>query len=65
MSSIQLFFMRKVIRRNGADMTSRFVQLEKVGPGLLQEAFRGEGECYVSLQRGGQIIANFQVTLLG
>ena len=31
------------------NMTSHFMQLEKVGRGLLREAFWGEGECYVIL----------------
>ena len=33
---------------------SRFMQLEKVECGLLQEAFWGEGEYYISLKRGGE-----------
>ena len=37
------------------NMTSHFMQLEKVGRGLLREAFWGEGKCYVSLKREGQI----------
>ena len=31
------------------------MQMEKVAHGLLQEAFRGEGECSFSQKRGGQI----------
>ena len=32
-----------------------FHAVEKVGPGLLRGAFPGQGECYVSLKREGQI----------
>ena len=52
-SSIQLFFLRKVIRQNDTVVTSRLMQLEKVWCGLLREALWGEGEFYVSLERGG------------
>ena len=45
----------KVVRQNDTDMTSHFMQFEKVGRGLLQKAYRGEGECYISLKRVGQI----------
>ena len=57
-SSIQLFFLWKVVRQNNIDVTSRFMQLEKVGRGLLREAFGGEGECYLSLKSEGQIRKN-------
>ena len=49
------FFLLKVVRQNDTDMKSHFMQLEKVGRGLLRKAFLGEGECYVGLKRGGQI----------
>ena len=42
-SSVQLFFLRKVIRQNSTDVTSFCVQFEKVGHGLLREAFQREG----------------------
>ena len=41
-------FLRKVIRQNDTDATSRSTQLEKVGCGFLREAYQGEGECFVS-----------------
>ena len=53
-SGLQLFFLLKVVRQNDTDMKSHFMQLEKVGRGLLRKAFLGEGECYVSLKRGGK-----------
>ena len=46
--------MWKVVRQNDADVMSRFMQLKKGGCVLLREAFRGEGECYISLKRGGK-----------
>ena len=41
----QLKFLRKVVRQSHTDMTSLPMQFEKIGRGLLREAFRGEGEC--------------------
>ena len=55
-SSIQLFFFWKVVRQNNTDMMSHSIQLEKVGRGLLQEAYRGERECFVCSKRGGNLI---------
>ena len=46
-SSIQLFFLWKVVRQNDTDVTSRRMQLKKEGRGLLREANRSEGECLV------------------
>ena len=43
-SSIQLFFLRKVVRQNDTEVTSRCMQLKKEGRGLLREANRSEGE---------------------
>ena len=55
-SSIKKIFAEsRQAKRHQRDVTSRFIQLEKVGRGLLWEAYQGEGECYVSLKRGGQI----------
>ena len=51
-SSMQLVFLRKVVRQNDADVMSQFMQLGKVGRGLLQEAFGGEGECFNRGKRG-------------
>ena len=42
-SSIQLVFLRKVVRQSHTDVTSLCMQFEKIGSGLLREAFRGEG----------------------
>ena len=42
-SNIQLGFLQKVVRQKDANVTSRSMQLEKVGCGLLREAYRGEG----------------------
>ena len=39
-TSIQLFFSRKVVRQNHTDVTSLSMQLEKEGLGLLQEVFQ-------------------------
>ena len=47
--------LQKVVRQNDTVVMSRFMQLEKVGCGLLREAFWGEGECYISFKRRGQI----------
>ena len=54
-SSIQLFFLRKVVRQNDTEVAKRSMQLEKLGSGLLREAYRREGECYVRRKRGGLI----------
>ena len=54
MSSIQLCFLRKSSEQRRTTMTSFCMQFEKWGCGLLQEAFRSEGECFVSWQRGGK-----------
>ena len=47
-------FLRKVVRENHTHVTSCWVQLKRVGRGLLQEALQGEGECYVRKKRWGQ-----------
>ena len=44
-------FLRKVVRQNGTNVMSFGKQFEKVGPGLLREAFWREGECFVSQKR--------------
>ena len=41
-TSIQLFFLQKVVRQNNTDVTSLSMQLEKEGRGLLREVFCGE-----------------------
>ena len=51
-NSIQLVFLRKVLRQSHTDVTSFHMQFEKEGHGLLREAFQGEGECLVSQKRG-------------
>ena len=43
-SSIHLFYLRKLVQLRCNDMTSFCMQFEKRGHGLLQEAFRNEGE---------------------
>ena len=43
-SSIQLFFLRKVVRQNVTDMMSLCMLFEKVGHGLLWVAFLREGD---------------------
>ena len=55
MSSIQLFFLQKVVRQNDTVLMSLCMQFEKLGHGLLREAFQSEGECFVSLKRGGYV----------
>ena len=52
--SMQFFFLRKVVRQNGTDVTSLFMELEKVQRGLLREAFQSEREwCSLREKRGG------------
>ena len=53
-SSIQLLFLGKVVRQSHTNMMSILMQFEKIGGGLLQEAFWSEGECVVSQKRGGK-----------
>ena len=48
------FFLRKVVRQNENNVMSFCMQFEKVGHGLLREAFWREGECVVSRKRGGK-----------
>ena len=45
-SSIQLVFFAEVVRQNYTNVTSRSVQLEKEGRGLLQEFYLDEGEWF-------------------
>ena len=52
-SSIQLFFLQKVVRQKDTHVTSFCMHFEKVGRGLQREAFRRQGECIVSQKRGG------------
>ena len=42
-----VFFLPKLVMHWCTDMTSFSMQFEKRGRGLLWEAFRGEGECFV------------------
>ena len=42
-----IVFLRKVIRQNDTNVMSHSMQLEKVGHGLLGEAYWGERECFV------------------
>ena len=42
----------KVVRQHDTDVKSLCMQFEKVGRGLLREAFWREGECVVSRKRG-------------
>ena len=48
-SSKQLVFFAESCQAN-----SHRMQFEKIGRGLLREAFRGERECLVSRKRGGK-----------
>ena len=41
---MQMFFWWKVVRQNDANVTSRSVQLKKIGRGLQRDVYRGEGE---------------------
>ena len=52
-SSIQ-FLLQKLDRQWHKDRTSFCMQFEKIGRGLLREAFQSEGECFVSRKRGGE-----------
>ena len=52
-SSIQLVFLRMVMKQKCPDVMSLCMQFEKVGCGLLREAFQSERECFVSQKRGG------------
>ena len=52
--SIQLFFLRKLVRQWCTEVTSFHMQFEKIGCRLLREAFQSERECFVSLKRGGK-----------
>ena len=42
------FFLRKVVMQKCTDMISYCMQFEKIGRGLLPEAFQSERECFVS-----------------
>ena len=48
-----MFFLLKVVRQSHTDVMSFCMQFKKIGCGLLREAFRREGECFVSRKRGG------------
>ena len=54
LNSVQLFFLRKVVRVNGTDVTSFCMQFEKLRHELLREDFRRKGEFVVSQKRGGK-----------
>ena len=47
LGSKQLCFLWKVIRQNDTDLTSHRMQSKKGRRGLLHEANRSEGECFV------------------
>ena len=49
-------FLRTVVRQSHANVTSFHMQFEKIGCGLLQEAFQSKMECFVSRKRKGEII---------
>ena len=53
-SSIQMIFLWKVIRQNDTNLTSFFMQFEKVGCGLLQKAFQSEGSGLLAEREGGK-----------
>ena len=46
-------FLLNVVRQNDTNVKSFRMQFEKIGHGVLQKAFRGEGECVFSRKRGG------------
>ena len=54
-SSIQLVFLQKVVRQSHTNVTSFCMQFEKIGRGLLREAFQSEGEFLVNQKRWGEI----------
>ena len=45
-------FLRKVVRQSHTDVTSFCMQFEKIGRGLLWEAFQSEGDCFLPKKRG-------------
>ena len=55
-------FLWKVVRQSHTDVTSFCMQFEKIGRGLLRQAFRSEGECFFSRKRVGEY--NKEVYLL-
>ena len=52
LSSIQLLFLRKVVKQNHTDVTLFCMKFEKIGCGLLREAFWGEGGALLAEREG-------------
>ena len=49
-----LVFLQKLVGQQRTDVTSFCMQFEKIGRGLLRQAFQSEGEYFVSRKRGGK-----------
>ena len=47
-----IVFLRKLVKQRRTDVKSFRMQFEKMGCGLLREAFRSEGECFFGQKRG-------------
>ena len=47
-----IVFLRKLVKQRRTDVISFCMQFEKMGCGLLREAFRSEGECFFGQKRG-------------
>ena len=47
LSSVHLFYLRKLVQQQSTDVTSFCMQFQKRGSGLLREAFWSEGEWVV------------------